>query len=192
VQVTITGEPRTDFGKGAARRLRRSGMVPAVIYGRGAEVEHVSLPEHDLALALKKPKVVLEVTVSGTPHVVAPRQVQRDPVRLVIEHVDLVSIDATEARARSLEAKAIAEAEVLAEERGLDPVAVAAAVSEAIEAGVDADKVVETALTNVAESVAAQAEQAAAEGAAEDAAAAIGAEGGTVGETSTDTVSDEG
>ena len=63
--VSIAAEPRSDFGKGAARRLRRAGSVPAVIYGGGTELQHVSLPAHDLMLALKRPKVTLAVQVAG-------------------------------------------------------------------------------------------------------------------------------
>ena len=64
-QVSITAEPRSDFGKGAARRTRREGRVPAVIYGKGSEPRHVSLPDHDLTLALRHPGLVLEVTLDG-------------------------------------------------------------------------------------------------------------------------------
>ncbi len=114
-QVSITAEPRSDFGKGAARRSRRAGLVPAVIYGHGQEPRHVALPDHDLALALRKPGVVLEVTVEGTKTLVAPRDVQRDPVKRVIEHVDLVVVTRKEADAIAAEAEAHA-AELAAED----------------------------------------------------------------------------
>ncbi len=135
--VSISAEPRSDFGKGAARRLRRAGSVPAVIYGGGTELQHVSLPAHDLMLALKRPKVTLAVQVAGGSVTVAPRQVQRDPVRQVIEHVDLVVISAAEARERAAEAEVIAAAEAAQLEAGLDPVAVAGPASAAVESGVD-------------------------------------------------------
>lgn len=112
-QVSITAEPRSDFGKGAARRTRRDGRVPAVIYGRGSEPRHVSLPDHDLTLALRHPGLVLEVTLEGKKLLVAPRDVQRDPVKRVLEHVDLVLITAAEAEERveaGLAAEAAAEA----------------------------------------------------------------------------------
>ena len=99
-QVSITAEARSDFGKGAARRTRRAGLVPAVIYGKGQEPQHVALPDHDLALALRNPGVVLEVTVEGKTVLVAPRDVQRDPVKRVLEHVDLVVITKAEAEER--------------------------------------------------------------------------------------------
>ena len=112
-QVSITAEPRSDFGKGAARRTRRAGRVPAVIYGRGSEPRHVSLPDHDLTLALRHPGLVLEVTIEGKTLLVAPRDVQRDPVKRNLEHVDLVLITAAEAEERveaGLAAEAAAEA----------------------------------------------------------------------------------
>ncbi|MFN8167572.1 MAG: 50S ribosomal protein L25 [Candidatus Nanopelagicales bacterium] len=108
MQVSITTEPRSDFGKGAARRIRRAGLVPAVIYGHGQELRHVALPDHDLTLALRHAGVVLEVEVDGTKQLVAPRDVQRDPVKRTLEHVDLVIVTRKEAEAL---AEAAAEAE---------------------------------------------------------------------------------
>ena len=119
--VSITGEPRSDFGKGAARKLRRSGMIPAVIYGHGQEVEHVALPDHELTLALRKVGLILEVTIDGKTTLVAPRDVQRDPVKRVIEHVDLVVVSKTEAAAVTAaaeEAVAAQEAESLSISEG--------------------------------------------------------------------------
>lgn len=170
--VSIAAEPRSDFGKGAARRLRRSGGVPAVIYGSGTELTHVSLPGHDLMLALKKPKVTLTVQIDGRSVTVAPRQVQRDPVRQVIEHVDLVVISAAEARERAAEAEAIVAAEAAAEEAGLDAVAVAEATAALIESGVTADDAVAQAIEQVEETNKANAAAAAAAAAAEEAAEA--------------------
>ena len=112
-QVSITAVPRSDFGKGAARRTRREGRVPAVIYGKGTEPQHVSLPDHELALALRHPGLVLEVTIEGKTLLVAPRDVQKDPVRRVLEHVDLVIVTKAEAAERveaGLAAEAAAEA----------------------------------------------------------------------------------
>lgn len=176
--VSISAEPRSDFGKGAARRLRRSGSVPAVIYGSGTELTHVSLPGHELMLALKKPKVTLAVQISGKSVTVAPRQVQRDPVKQVIEHVDLVVISAAEARERAAEAEAIAAAEAAAEEAGLDKVAVAEAAAALIESGVGASDAVAQAVEQVEEANRANAAAAAAAAAAEDAAAEAATEGG--------------
>ena len=112
-QVSITAVPRSDFGKGAARRTRREGRVPAVIYGKGTEPQHVSLPDHELTLALRNPGLVLEVTIEGKTLLVAPRDVQKDPVKRVLEHVDLVIVSKAEAAERveaGLAATAAAEA----------------------------------------------------------------------------------
>lgn len=170
--VSITAQPRSEFGKGAARRLRRSGAVPAVIYGDGDAVRHVSLPGHDLMLALKKPKVTLAVQLAGASVTVAPRQVQRDPVRQIIEHVDLVVITAAEARERAAEAEAIVAAEAAAVQAGLDPMAVAEATAAAIESGVGAAEAITQALAAVEEAGRVNAAAAAAAAAAEDAAEA--------------------
>ena len=105
-QVSITAESRSDFGKGAARRTRRAGLVPAVIYGKGEEPRHVALPDHDLTLALRHPGLVLEVTLDGSTVLVAPRDVQRDPVKRSIEHIDLVLLTKAEAKERVEEGKA--------------------------------------------------------------------------------------
>jgi large subunit ribosomal protein L25 len=128
---------RSDFGKGAARRLRRTGLVPAVIYGHGTDPLHVALDGHDLAQALKKTRVVLNVTLDDTEYVVAPRDVQRDVVRQVLEHVDLVVIDKAEATARAAAADAIRHAEAAAEEAGVDVATAVAAIEAAIAAGED-------------------------------------------------------
>lgn len=179
-QVKIDAEPRTEFGKGAARRLRATGRVPAVIYGTGTEVTHLSLDAHDLMMALKTPKVVLEVTLGSDTHTVAPRDVQRDPIKLVFEHVDLVVLSRRELRERLVLGQAMAKAEVVAVEEELDPVAVATAVSEILsdeDNDLDADAAIAAAVEQVREAMKAQAEAAAAAAAAEEAAAAEQAEG---------------
>lgn len=128
-QVSITAEPRSDFGKGAARRSRRAGLVPAVIYGHGQELQHVALPDHDLALALRKPGVVLEVTLDGKTTLVAPRDVQRDPVKRFIEHVDLVVVSKKEAEAIAVAAEEHA-AELAAEDAHMLEVGTAETVED--------------------------------------------------------------
>ena len=148
-QVSIKAVSRSDFGKGAARRTRREGLVPAVIYGQGQEPQHVSLPVHDLTLALRYPGLVLEVDLDGTKSLVAPRDVQRDPVRRILEHLDLVLVtkaEAAELVEAGLAAEAAAEAAHEAEAEALahapagsaeDDVAEHAA--HAAEAGEDAE-----------------------------------------------------
>jgi large subunit ribosomal protein L25 len=91
-EVRIKAEPRNEFGKGAARRVRRSGQVPGVIYGHGAPPTHVALPGHELMLALKTANVLLQVSLEGTQFLTLPKSVQRDPVRQVLEHIDLVIV----------------------------------------------------------------------------------------------------
>ena len=99
--IAITATERSDFGKGAARRLRREGLVPAVIYGHGTQLQHVSLPNHDLDLALRKSYVVLSVTLNDKTILAMPRDIQREPVKRYLEHVDLIVITADEAVART-------------------------------------------------------------------------------------------
>ena len=177
-QVQLTAVRRSDFGKGAARRLRRSGQVPAVIYGHGTDPIHVALDSHDLTQALKRPRVVLAVTLDGTEHVVAPRDVQRDVVRQVLEHVDLVEIDRAEAAQRAAVASAIAAAEAAAEEAGVDVSQAIEAIEAAIAAGEDPEAAAEAALQQAAEHERALADAAAAaQQAADD--AAEGAETGS-------------
>lgn len=114
--VRLDAEPRSEFGKGAARRLRRDGRVPAVLYGDDAVLVHVSLPGHDLEQALRRPRVTFEIVQSGNTTLAKPRDVQRDPVRRTLEHVDLIIVTETEARARAAESEAlIAEAAAAAE-----------------------------------------------------------------------------
>jgi large subunit ribosomal protein L25 len=91
-EVRITAEPRTEFGKGAARRTRRAGKVPAVLYGHGEAPRHISLPGHDLMRALRTPNVLLSLDVEGKSQLALPKDVQRDPIRGVLEHVDLLLV----------------------------------------------------------------------------------------------------
>jgi large subunit ribosomal protein L25 len=92
-EVRIVAEPRTEFGKGAARRVRRAGRVPAVLYGHGTDTRHVTLPGHQLLLALKTPNVLIQVEgLSGRSQLTLPKAVQRDPIRGDIEHVDLILV----------------------------------------------------------------------------------------------------
>jgi large subunit ribosomal protein L25 len=92
-EVRIVAEPRTEFGKGAARRVRRAGRVPAIVYGHGTDTRHVTLPGHELLMALKTPNVLIEVAgLSGRPQLTLPKAVQRDPLRGSIEHVDLIMV----------------------------------------------------------------------------------------------------
>ncbi len=85
----LAATARTEFGKGAARRTRRAGLVPAVLYGHGADPVHVSLPGHATFLALKITNVLLEIELDGEVQLAIAKDIQRDPIRDSVEHVDL-------------------------------------------------------------------------------------------------------
>ena len=90
----ITAEMRTEFGKGAARRIRRENKIPAVVYGHGNEPIHVTLPGHDTMMALKHggANALLELDIDGKTQLALTKQVQVDPIRRVLEHVDFVAV----------------------------------------------------------------------------------------------------
>src|SRR6478736_5820822 len=90
--LTLTAEPRTQFGKGFARRARMAGQIPAVIYGHGTEPVHVLLPGHDTTLALKHSNALLTIKVGSDSQLAIAKDVQRDPVRRIIEHIDLLIV----------------------------------------------------------------------------------------------------
>lgn len=91
---TIKAEARTEFGKGAARRIRRENKIPAVIYGHGAEPIHVTMPGHDTMMAIKHggANAVLEIEVDGKTQLALTKAVQVDPVRRLLEHVDFITV----------------------------------------------------------------------------------------------------
>ncbi|MGI8576894.1 MAG: 50S ribosomal protein L25/general stress protein Ctc [Nocardioidaceae bacterium] len=91
-EVKIVAESRTEFGKGAARRIRRAAKVPAVLYGHGTDPLHISLPGHDLMLALKTANALLSIELDGASQLALPKQVQRDPIKGFIEHADLLLV----------------------------------------------------------------------------------------------------
>ncbi len=90
----ITAELRTEFGKGAARRNRREDKVPAVVYGHGNDTIHLTLPGHDTMMAIKHggANALLELDIEGESQLALTKQVQVDPVRRVLEHVDFVAV----------------------------------------------------------------------------------------------------
>ncbi|MFH9859748.1 50S ribosomal protein L25/general stress protein Ctc [Streptomyces sp. NPDC017202] len=89
-EVKITAESRTEFGKGAARRIRRDSKVPGVLYGHGSDPIHLTLPGHELLLALRTPNVLISLDIDGkTNELAIPKSVQRDPIKGFLEHVDL-------------------------------------------------------------------------------------------------------
>ena len=88
----MVAEARSQFGKGAARKLRVAGKVPAVVYGHGAEPMHVSVPAHEMMLVARRANALLELKLDEGKKLVLVKDVQRDPVRQVIEHVDMVEV----------------------------------------------------------------------------------------------------
>jgi large subunit ribosomal protein L25 len=91
-ELKLIAELRTEFGKGAARRIRRADKVPAVLYGHGTDPIHIALPGHETLLALRTANALLSIEVDGSSQLALPKQVQRDPLRHTIEHVDLVIV----------------------------------------------------------------------------------------------------
>ncbi|MFI5973015.1 50S ribosomal protein L25/general stress protein Ctc [Streptomyces sp. NPDC051452] len=89
-EVKLTAETRTEFGKGAARRIRRDNKVPGVLYGHGSDPLHLTLPGHELLLALRTPNVLISLDIDGkTNELAIPKSVARDPLKGFLEHVDL-------------------------------------------------------------------------------------------------------
>ena len=90
----LVAEPRTEFGKGSARRTRRAGRVPAVLYGHGQDVVHLSLPAREFAAALRNggTNVLLTIELDGKDQLALTKSVQRDPISRVHEHVDLLLV----------------------------------------------------------------------------------------------------
>jgi large subunit ribosomal protein L25 len=88
----IAAEQRTNFGKGAARKLRAAGRIPAVVYGHGTEPVHISLPAHETALIIRRANSVLDLDLAGGALMALVKDVQRDPVRQIIEHLDLIIV----------------------------------------------------------------------------------------------------
>ena len=91
-KVVLAADKRTEFGKGAARRARAAGKIPAVLYGHGADPVHVLLPGHDTMMAVKHSNALLTITSPDGEHLAIAKDVQRDPVRRSIEHVDLLLV----------------------------------------------------------------------------------------------------
>ena len=83
---------RTNFGKGFARRLRAEGKIPAVVYGHGTEPVHVALPGHQVSLIIRRANALLNLDIEGKSQLVLVKDVQRDPVRQIIEHIDLLVV----------------------------------------------------------------------------------------------------
>lgn len=88
----VHAELRNSFGKGFARRLRAAGKIPAVIYGHGTEPVHVALPGHQVSLIIRRANALLELDIEGTEQLALVKDVQKDPVHQIIEHIDLLVV----------------------------------------------------------------------------------------------------
>ena len=88
----LAGTVRTEFGKGAARKARVANQIPAVIYGHGAEVMHILLPAKATTLAVRTSNALLEIDVDGESHLALAKDIQRDPIKQIIEHIDLLTV----------------------------------------------------------------------------------------------------
>ena len=93
-EANIVAETRTEFGKGAARRTRRAGKIPAVLYGHGTDPQHLALPELEFKRIVREQgrNAVLTINVGGTPQLALTKTVVAHPIRPYIEHVDLLVI----------------------------------------------------------------------------------------------------
>lgn len=93
-EVRLAAAIRTEFGKGGARRTRRAGNIPAVIYGHGADPQHVALPAREFAAAIRNggANVLLTLDLEGSEQLAIPKAIQRDPIRGDFEHIDLLAV----------------------------------------------------------------------------------------------------
>jgi len=108
-EISINGIRRTEFGKGASRRARRDGLVPAVIYGHGEKPQHITLPARELGVALKQSNVLLDITIDGKTELTLPKAIVRHPLKQILEHVDLVLVRRGEKVVVSVPVHAIGE-----------------------------------------------------------------------------------
>ncbi|CAB4786247.1 MAG: 50S ribosomal protein L25/general stress protein Ctc [Actinobacteria bacterium] len=108
-EITINGVTRTEFGKGASRRARRDGLVPAVIYGHGEKPQHITLPSRELGVALKQSNVLLDIVIDGKTELTLPKAIVRHPLKQIIEHIDLVLVRRGEKVVVSVPVHAIGE-----------------------------------------------------------------------------------
>ena len=108
-EISINGVLRTEFGKGASRRARRDGLVPAVIYGHGEKPQHITLPARELGVALKQSNVLLDIVIDGKTELTLPKAIVRHPLKQILEHIDLVLVRRGEKVVVSVPVHAIGE-----------------------------------------------------------------------------------
>lgn len=88
----VVADARESFGKGAARKLRATGKIPAVLYGHGTDPRHLALPAHQIGLIIRKANALLDLQIEGKSQLALVKDVQKDPVRQIIEHLDLIVV----------------------------------------------------------------------------------------------------
>ena len=88
----LAAEVRTEFGKGFARRARMANLIPAVIYGHGAEPIHITLPAKATTLAVRTANALLTLDINGEQHLALVKDIQRNPIKQIIEHLDLLPV----------------------------------------------------------------------------------------------------
>lgn len=143
-EVKITAEPRTEFGKGGARRTRRAGKVPAVLYGHGEKPTHIALPAREFAAAIRHGGInqlfAIEIT-GGASTLALPKAIQKDPVRDTYEHVDLLIVRRGEKVTVEVPVNLVGEAApgtlVMVEHDHLSVVADATKLPESLEVSID-------------------------------------------------------
>lgn len=143
-ETKLVAQPRTAFGKGAARRVRRAGLVPAVMYGHGTAPVHIALPAHETMMALKAANALLSIELDGRSQLALAKDVQRDPVRPVLEHIDLVVVRRDEKVTVDVQVNVVGEAApdtvVNVENQTVQVEALATAIPEAIDIDVSGMK----------------------------------------------------
>lgn len=91
-EISIKGARRSEFGKGASRRIRRDGQVPAVIYGHGTNPIHISLPAKEVMQAIKTSNALLDIDIEGQVELTLPKSIVRNPLKGYLEHIDLLLV----------------------------------------------------------------------------------------------------
>lgn len=137
----LTAEARNEFGKGAARRIRRAHKIPAVLYGHGADPIHLTLPGHETMLLLKNSNAIFTIDLEGAEHLALAKDVQRDAIKPIIEHIDLVVVRRGEKVVVEIpvhiEGEAAIETVVTVENSSLSVLADAFAIPESVVVSVD-------------------------------------------------------
>ncbi len=139
----IKAEIRAEFGKGAARRIRRENKIPAVVYGHGNEPIHVTLPGHETMMAIRHggANALLELDIDGTVQLALTKQVQVDPVRRILEHVDFVAVVRGDKATVDVQIHVVGEAErdtlVVTENNTIQVEADATSIPESIEVNIE-------------------------------------------------------